>query len=167
MNIAGEGLSAVRRSPNQLATRSTAPGAGSLRRLAAGTVVTASLVMAAVACGGGGSSSGGGSNATPASTATSGAAGGTAVTATETDFKIALSRSAFTPGTYTFTAQNKGQTVHALEIDGPGVAGRKSATISPGASTNLTVALRTGSYELFCPVDGHKDLGMDLHITVS
>ncbi len=57
-------------------------------------------------------------------------------------------------------------TTHALEIDGPGVSDKASDTVSPGSSTSLTVTLRKGSYELYCPVDGHKDLGMDTTITV-
>ena len=92
---------------------------------------------------------------------------GTVVTANESDFKISLSSATFTPGRYTFIAKNVGQTAHALEIDGPGVSDRKTPTISPGASTPVTVALQKGSYEVYCPVDSHKAMGMDLHITVS
>ena len=44
----------------------------------------------------------------------------TTVKAVETDFHIALPRSSFKPGKYTFVAQNKGQTTHALMITGPG-----------------------------------------------
>ena len=44
---------------------------------------------------------------------------------------------------------------------------RKTPTISPGASTAVTVTLQKGSYEVYCPVDSHKAMGMDLHITVS
>ena len=92
---------------------------------------------------------------------------GTVVTANESDFKISLSSATFTPGRYTFIAKNVGQTAHALEIDGPGVSDRKTPTISPGASTPVTAALQKGSYEVYCPVDSHKAMGMDLHITVS
>lgn len=28
------------------------------------------------------------------------------------------------------------------------------------------MTLRNGSYELYCPVDGHKGLGMDVRVTV-
>ena len=92
---------------------------------------------------------------------------GTVVTANESEFKISLSSTTFTPGRYTFIAKNVGQAPHALEIDGPGVSDRKTPTISPGASTPVTVALQKGSYEVYCPVDSHKAMGMDLHITVS
>jgi len=106
--------------------------------------------------------------ATATGTATPSAAGqGTAVTVDEADFKINLSTMTFAPGTYTFVVKNTGHATHALEIDGPGVEDRKSDTVSPGGSTRLTVTLQKGSYELYCPVDGHKGMGMDTHITVS
>ena len=88
------------------------------------------------------------------------------VTVDETEYKISLSRSDLTPGTWTFNVVDDGQTTHALEIEGPGVADRASDTISSGQSTALTVTLEKGSYELYCPVDGHKDLGMKTEITV-
>jgi hypothetical protein len=39
-------------------------------------------------------------------------------------------------------------------------------TIPPGGKALLTVALKAGSHELWCPVDGHKALGMDTRIQV-
>ena len=152
-----------------------------------GVTVVAVTALSVSGCGGG--SSGGTSSAakptasitpsspSPSSATSSRAASsvaptgsdskGTVVTADESDFKISLSSATFTPGRYTFIANNVGQTAHALEIDGPGVSDRKTPTISPGASTPVTVALQKGSYEVYCPVDSHKAMGMDLHITVS
>jgi uncharacterized cupredoxin-like copper-binding protein len=112
------------------------------------------------ACGGG--SSGGGSS--PAAAAPSNAK---TVTATETDFKIALSVSSVPAGTYTFKAVNSGQDTHALEINGPGVSDKSTAGISPSSSASLTVTLTKGSYEIWCPVANHKAMGMDTHITVT
>ncbi len=56
----------------------------------------------------------------------------TVVKAVETDFHIALSKSTFSPGKYTFVAQNKGQVTHSLEITGPGLSNAKAKNISPG-----------------------------------
>lgn len=89
------------------------------------------------------------------------------VTASETDYRIVLSKQTFTPGTYTFHALNNGKVDHALEIDGPGVADKATNTFGPGSGADLTVALQKGTYEIYCPVAGHKDLGMDLKITVN
>ncbi len=133
---------------------------------AALTLTAAGVLLSACSAGGGSSYGSGSSTPSPKPTPTAMAASGKTVTATETEYKIALSGSKLTPGTYTFKVMNRGQATHALEIDGPGVEDRKSATVSPGQSTSLTVKLRKGSYEVYCPVDGHKGLGMDTRITV-
>jgi len=91
----------------------------------------------------------------------------TMVTVTESDYKIQLSPAVSKPGTYTFVVKNAGQATHALEIEGSGLGEHKSATISPGGSTMLTVTLPKGSYEVYCPVDGHRGLGMETKITVT
>jgi uncharacterized cupredoxin-like copper-binding protein len=90
----------------------------------------------------------------------------TTVKAVETDFHIALSKSSFSPGTYVFVAQNKGHTTHALEITGPGLKHAVTKDISPGQSTQLRVTLKKGTYDVFCPVPGHKMLGMNLNLSV-
>ncbi|GAA4293054.1 hypothetical protein GCM10023086_03530 [Streptomyces venetus] len=126
-------------------------------------VAAGGLTALLAACGGGGngSSAGGTTTSPPPKSTTS----GTPVTAELTDFHIALSTGKFQPGQYTFTAKNMGQHEHALEIEGPGGENR-SKTLDPGQSTTLTVTLKSGSYEVYCPVDGHKDLGMKTSITV-
>jgi plastocyanin len=90
----------------------------------------------------------------------------TTVKAVETDFHIALSKKTFTPGKYTFLAQNKGQTTHALQITGPGLKNAKTKNFSPGQSAKLTVTFKSGRYDIFCPVPGHKALGMNVNIVV-
>jgi uncharacterized cupredoxin-like copper-binding protein len=94
------------------------------------------------------------------------AAKGTTVTVKETEYKLELSQSTFSPGTYTFTAENDGGTTHALEIEGPGIEEQQTGSLAPGASGSLTVTLQSGKYELYCPVDSHKDRGMEMDITV-
>jgi uncharacterized cupredoxin-like copper-binding protein len=39
-------------------------------------------------------------------------------------------------------------------------------TFAAGGSMDLTVTLENGSYDLFCSVPGHKQLGMDTHLIV-
>jgi plastocyanin len=90
------------------------------------------------------------------------------VTATETEFHIALSTMTFHPGTYKFVAVDKGSASHNLVISGPGVNQAKTADlISPGESESVTVTLQKGTYDIYCGVPGHKAMGMDVHITVS
>jgi plastocyanin len=92
---------------------------------------------------------------------------GTTVKAVETDFHIALSKKVFTAGTYTFLVQNKGGTTHSLAITGPGLHNATSADISPGQNTKLTVTFKKGGkYDIYCPIPGHKALGMNVNMTV-
>jgi uncharacterized cupredoxin-like copper-binding protein len=140
----------------------------SIRRTTAiaGSVVSLGAVLAA--CGGGSSS--GPAAATPPSAAAPSAAApasGKSLTATETDFHIAMSSSSIPAGTYTIKAVNSGQTTHALEINGPGVSNKATSGISPSSSATLTVTLTKGSYEIWCPVANHKAMGMDTHIKVT
>jgi plastocyanin len=63
-------------------------------------------------------------------------------------------------GTYEFRVTNNGKIAHALEVEGNGVE-EKIGDIQPGAASTLRVTLtKDGSYELYCPVDGHKSQGM-------
>ena len=55
---------------------------------------------------------------------------------------------------------------HAVEVEGHGVED-ESATIGPGKRTSLTVRLKKGRYEFYCPVDGHKAAGMEGTLIVS
>ena len=70
------------------------------------------------------------------------------------------------PGTYTFQISNEGKFAHNLTVSGPAVSAAAAPDIAPGQSGQLTVTLMKGSYELWCSIDGHKDLGMDIHLAV-
>lgn len=145
-------------------------------------VLTLGVLLAATACSSSKSSkasSSAGSSASTSATASpsqsaSGSASasastspvGTSVTVGEKEYSLTLSQTQFAPGTYTFTAQNNGTVEHALAISGPGLTQVQTPTLSPGSSAQLTVTLQGGSYELWCPIDAHKSLGMDTHIQV-
>ena len=132
-----------------------------------------SIGLLLAGCGGSGSSTtAAATSSTPPATSmtsTSAAMSGSGMTVTvgETEYKLSLSTSTFAPGAWTFKVVNKGTITHAFEIDGPGVEDRKSGPIDPGASTNMAVTLQKGTYQLYCPVDGHKGLGMQTSITVT
>jgi uncharacterized cupredoxin-like copper-binding protein len=122
----------------------------------------ASLPLAALALASGATVAATVVSAAPASASTS----ATAVKATETDFHIALSKSSFKTGKYVFDAVNKGHTTHALMITGPGIKMAMTKDIQPGQSATLAVTLKKGTYDVFCPIPGHKALGMNLNINV-
>jgi uncharacterized cupredoxin-like copper-binding protein len=69
-------------------------------------------------------------------------------------------------GTVTLDVTNDGTVDHAFEISGNGVD-QKTDTIQPGKSATLKVDLKAGKYEVWCPVSGHKQLGMDGYVTAS
>lgn len=68
-------------------------------------------------------------------------------------------------GRVVITFANEGEATHALEIEGQGLE-QKTPNIGPGQSARLTVTLKGGRYDMYCPVDGHKRLGMDGTVTV-
>jgi uncharacterized cupredoxin-like copper-binding protein len=88
------------------------------------------------------------------------------VKAIETDFHIALSRHSFSPGKYTFEAENKGHVTHSLEITGPGLKHPHTKNLAAGQSAKLTVTFKKGAYDVFCPIPGHKALGMNVNLRV-
>ena len=144
-------------------------------RFAAAGTATLATVLTLAGCGSGESSTSSSATSTPSSAPSSGTspsgtspAGGASVTvtATETDFSIALSQTVFKPGAYTFTVVNQGQAPHNLAIEGPGIPRVVSQTVQGGASTRLSVSLQSGSYQLWCTVDAHKERGMDKTIQV-
>jgi uncharacterized cupredoxin-like copper-binding protein len=129
------------------------------------------VVAMATACGGStattsGSPATAAADASTAAAATTSAAA-TAVTVTMTEFKFAMDNSALKAGSYTLHAVNAGQYPHALELSGPGVSDQKTAVVQPGQSADLAVMLQSGSYDIWCPVDGHRAKGMEVHVNVA
>jgi len=132
-----------------------------MRRL----VLLLPLAMPLAACGGGGSGSNAAQNTTTA--AGSAASSSQTVVLSEKEFSITPSSIALTKtGTYTFKVRNNGHIGHALEVEGHGVE-QKTGTIDPGKTATLQVDLaKAGSYEVYCPIDDHKNMGMKASLTV-
>jgi FtsP/CotA-like multicopper oxidase with cupredoxin domain/plastocyanin len=123
--------------------------------------LVAALALVAVACdgGGGGASAGEGEQA---------AAAPATVEVMLSDFAIdpsAISVPAGAP--VTFSLMNHGPSPHtfAIEVDGETF---DSGEIASGATGTLDVpALEAGSYDAYCSVSGHVDLGMTATVTAS
>jgi uncharacterized cupredoxin-like copper-binding protein len=88
------------------------------------------------------------------------------VTATETEFKIALPKTTIAAGSYSFDVKNDGKIDHDFVIKGNGVD-EKTPTIGAGESATLEDDLKPGTYDVYCSIPGHKQAGMDLKLTVS
>ncbi len=59
---------------------------------------------------------------------------------------------------------NPSQVPHAVEIEGNGVE-EETKTLTEGKA-DVTVDLKAGKYEFYCPVDGHRAGGMEGTLTV-
>jgi uncharacterized cupredoxin-like copper-binding protein len=115
--------------------------------------------------GGGGAITGGGT------TAKAGATPGRGVIRTvvikESEFKLDPSKVTLDkPGTYIFEVKNVGTFTHALEIEGNGVEA-ETRQMDAGNSGKIKVNFKNpGTYEMYCPVDGHRAEGMEGKVTV-
>jgi plastocyanin len=94
---------------------------------------------------------------------------GTAIAVSEVEYRIVLPTSmskTLRAGTYTFEVTNDGKLVHNLVVVGPGVAHARTPNLEPGKTAELRVALKSGTYDLYCAIPGHKQLGMDAKLSV-
>ena len=134
-------------------------------------IALAGLALTAAGCGGSdeksGDSGNGGDNPAPAKKAAPSGGGGTTLSETATDFKFSKPSASAKAGKVSIKLDNKGQAPHAIEIEGAPGGDKESQTIQPGSTTTLTANLPAGKYEFYCPVDGHKQMGMKGELTVN
>jgi uncharacterized cupredoxin-like copper-binding protein len=129
--------------------------------------------------GGGYGYGGGNTSSSSAPTTTNNSSSGGAlktIVIKETEFKLSPSSVTLSkPGTYKFKAENEGSYQHSLEIEGKGVKSEGSEegdaaleqALNPGQSGVLTVTFqKPGTYEMYCPVDGHEQEGMKGEVVV-
>jgi uncharacterized cupredoxin-like copper-binding protein len=70
-------------------------------------------------------------------------------------------------GTYEFQVTNNGTIMHAFNVEGPGLEEQEAGNIDAGQMKTLRVTFpQTGSFEMYCPIDGHKSQGMKGTISV-
>jgi plastocyanin len=138
--------------------------------------LTLALALAAVALAGCGSSNKekAASTSTPTPTATATAATGGASAGGGQVVKLAADPSALKFDKSTLTAKagkvtlsmaNPSGLPHAVSIEGNGVD-KDGNTVQKGGTSTVTATLKPGSYEFYCPVDGHRQAGMEGKLTV-
>ena|SRR5215218_11195805 len=132
--------------------------------------LTLMLVVAALAlagCGGDDNEKAA-STSTPAETATADTGGASAGGGAQT-IKLAADPSALKfdkstlsakAGKVTLQMANPSSLPHAVSIEGNGVD-VDGKTVQKGGTSTATADLKPGSYEFYCPVDGHKAAGME------
>jgi uncharacterized cupredoxin-like copper-binding protein len=140
------------------------------RRFVALLAIGAAVAVPIVGCGSSSNDNSTSNAATQAST-TGGAAatgaGGT-VNLAATEYKFDPSDPTVKSGKVSFNEKNDGQVTHSLEIEDvtPGHDQELEGDVAPGQSGTLTVDLKPGKYEFYCPIDNHKEMGMEGEITV-
>jgi plastocyanin len=77
------------------------------------------------------------------------------------EFQFQPSTITVAPGSVTFTLRNTGQFPHTMHIEGIANGDLTAAPVNGGESETATVNLAPGTYTFWCPVDGHRDRGME------
>jgi len=96
------------------------------------------------------------------------AAGAQTVTVRLSEWKVQLSGDTLRAGSVTFQVSNTGVMTHGLHIRGEGVD-KGTRDIPARQAETLTVTLKPGTYELYCPMSegSHKEAGMSRKIVVA
>jgi plastocyanin len=68
-------------------------------------------------------------------------------------------------GKVTVTLTNPSSLPHAIAVEGNGVD-QDGSTVMKGGKSTVTVNLKPGKYNYYCPVDGHRAAGMEGTLTV-
>ncbi len=69
------------------------------------------------------------------------------------------------PGKVTVVLDNPSDVPHAIEVEGKGVE-EEGETVGKGGVSKVTVDLKPGEYEYYCPVGNHQQAGMEGTLTV-
>ena len=140
--------------------------------------ILASLALVAAGCGGddndssssdsSGAQGNGGSTSEPSSGGGSGGAASKLTVTADPGGALKFDKSSLSAkaGKVTVTMDNPSSTPHALNIEGNGIEEKGTKTLTQGKAS-VTVNLKAGKYEFYCPVDGHKAAGMEGTLTVN
>jgi uncharacterized cupredoxin-like copper-binding protein len=81
------------------------------------------------------------------------------------DGKIDMPRT-LDAGKTAFVVSNAGTKKHNFQVRGEGMDKQFLAAVEPGDTKVLHVNLKSGTYEVICPVDGHATGGIKVNLTV-
>jgi plastocyanin len=133
------------------------------------------LAIPVAGCGGddddNGGSSGSGGSTTKESTGGGGGGGGGGETlkiSADPGGALKFDKSSLTAkaGKVTIVMDNPSDLPHAVEVEGKGVE-VSGDTVTKGGVSKASANLKPGEYEFYCPVDGHKQAGMEGTLTVN
>ena len=103
--------------------------------------------------------------ASPVGAASPAATGGNTVEVELSEFNIEMPRS-IPAGMTTFRVTNVGTIPHNFQVEGQGINRVFDTNLQPGATETMEVELRPGTYQVYCPVGNHRQLGMQLELRV-
>jgi uncharacterized cupredoxin-like copper-binding protein len=105
-------------------------------------------------------------NAATAITAETAPPSGATVEVKLNEYKIIMPMT-LKAGMTTFNVSNTGKIDHNFEVEGQGIEKEFEMNLKPGQSQTLTVDLKPGTYEVYCPVGKHEDKGMKMELKVT
>jgi plastocyanin len=124
-------------------------------------LVLAAGVLSAAGCGGDDDDSGGGGSSGGTGTESSGGGGGggaeTLTVTADPSGEISWDKTELSAkaGNVTLKLVNQSDIPHAIEVEGNGVE-EETDTVT-GKNAEVTVDLKAGTYEYYCPVDDHRE----------
>jgi plastocyanin len=120
-------------------------------------LVLAAGVLTAAGCCGDDDSGGGGSSGGTGTQESSGGGGETLTVTADPDGAISWDKSELSAkaGKVTLKLVNQSQIPHAIEVEGNGVE-EETDTVT-GENAELTIDLKPGTYQYYCPVDDHRE----------
>src|SRR5829696_3608478 len=134
-----------------------------MRRL---TLIAAIAALALAGCGGDDEKAASDSGSSSSSSSSSG--GGEKLTIAADPggaLKFDKTKLSAKAGKVTIVMDNPSDVPHAVEIEGNGVEA-EGETVMKGGISKASADMKPGDYEFYCPVDGHKDAGMEGTLTV-
>ena len=139
------------------------------RRLSLLAVAPVAAALLIAGCGGSSSNSNAGS-ANAASTSTPTAGGQVIKVSADPGGQLRFNMTKLTakPGKVTLEMANpmSAGMSHGISVEGNGVD-KDGPIVAAGKTSTVTVTLKKGTYEFYCPVPGHKQAGMEGTLTVS
>ena len=135
------------------------------------------LAIPVAGCGGDDDDNGGGGGSGAATTTESsgggassgGAAGNVLKIAADPNGALKFDKTSLSAkaGKVTIVMTNTSSIPHAVELEGGGIEKKGAVVTGGGSVSRVTANLEAGKYEFYCPVDGHKQAGMEGTLTVN
>jgi len=82
------------------------------------------------------------------------------VEVTLSDYSMEVDSESVEPGEVLFVIKNEGNVEHNFVVEGVNTMQRFDKNLKPGDTRSVRVRLQPSRYNLYCPIDDHKNKGM-------